>query len=144
VSCFYIFVRLGLANEVLHSSLIAKWKKTGYEKLCCLRCIQTKDMNYQGSTCICRVPKAQIRAGTVVECVHCGASLFVFTRSCVYRVFQVAGGAAPTLSLLWPSSPKIYLGFCPFVQGFIQSPRYLSAVRNACNIAALAVVFGVL
>jgi hypothetical protein len=29
-------------------------------------------MNYQGSTCICRVPKAQVRAGTVVECVHCG------------------------------------------------------------------------
>jgi hypothetical protein len=70
-------------------SLIAKWKKTGYEKLCCLRCIQTKvlltfsirwdvahpffqDMNYQGSTCICRVPKAQVRSGTVVECVHCG------------------------------------------------------------------------
>ena len=23
-------------------SLVAKWKKTGYEKLCCLRCIQTK------------------------------------------------------------------------------------------------------
>jgi len=23
-------------------SLIAKWKKTGYEKLCCLRCIQTR------------------------------------------------------------------------------------------------------
>ncbi|KAI9447949.1 maternal g10 transcript [Lactarius indigo] len=72
------------------ANLIAKWKKTGYEKLCCLRCIQTKvsvnglaswvfiltwihqDMNYQGSTCICRVPKAQVRAGTVVECVHCG------------------------------------------------------------------------
>ena len=72
-------------------SLIAKWKKTGYEKLCCLRCIQTrvrappliadidrtllttsKDMNYQGSTCICRVPKAQVHSGTVVECVHCG------------------------------------------------------------------------
>lgn len=73
-------------------SLIAKWKKTGYEKLCCLRCIQTKvlltsyfaetllthffqDMNYQGSTCICRVPKAQVRSGTVVECVHCGKCL---------------------------------------------------------------------
>ena len=73
------------------NSLLAKWKKTGYEKLCCLRCIQTrvwwsgymiftlkltflnqKDMNYQGSTCICRVPKAQVRSGTVVECVHCG------------------------------------------------------------------------
>ncbi|THH04744.1 hypothetical protein EW146_g10098 [Bondarzewia mesenterica] len=54
------------------ANLIAKWKKAGYEKLCCLRCIQTRDMNYQGSTCICRVPKAQLRAGTVVECVHCG------------------------------------------------------------------------
>lgn len=54
------------------ANLIAKWKKTGYEKLCCLRCIQTRDMNYQGSTCICRVPKAQIRPGTVVECAHCG------------------------------------------------------------------------
>ncbi|KAG6919737.1 hypothetical protein DXG01_001571 [Tephrocybe rancida] len=41
------------------ANLIAKWKKTGYEKLCCLRCIQTRDMNYQGSTCVCRVPKAQ-------------------------------------------------------------------------------------
>jgi hypothetical protein len=33
----------------------------------------TQDMNYQGSTCICRVPKAQLKGGTVVECVHCGA-----------------------------------------------------------------------
>lgn len=31
-----------------------------------------QDMNYQGSTCICRVPKAQVRSGTIVECVHCG------------------------------------------------------------------------
>ncbi|KAJ3537151.1 hypothetical protein NM688_g6731 [Phlebia brevispora] len=58
------------------ANLIAKWKKTGYEKLCCLRCIQTRDMNYQGSTCICRVPKAQVRPGTVVECVHCEDALF--------------------------------------------------------------------
>ncbi|KAJ3828657.1 G10 protein-domain-containing protein [Lentinula raphanica] len=58
------------------ANLIAKWKKPGYEKLCCLRCIQTKDMNYQGSTCICRVPKAQVRSGTVVNCVHCGSSIF--------------------------------------------------------------------
>ncbi|KAI0307083.1 maternal g10 transcript [Multifurca ochricompacta] len=67
-----------LYDWLLKENLIAKWKKTGYEKLCCLRCIQTKasandpDMNYQGSTCVCRVPKAQVRAGTVVECVHCG------------------------------------------------------------------------
>jgi len=28
--------------ELTATSLIAKWKKTGYEKLCCLRCIQTR------------------------------------------------------------------------------------------------------
>ena len=27
---------------VYYISLLAKWKKTGYEKLCCLRCIQTR------------------------------------------------------------------------------------------------------
>ena len=26
-------------------NLIAKWRKNGYEKLCCLRCIQSKDTN---------------------------------------------------------------------------------------------------
>ena len=36
------------------ANLIAKWKKQGYERLCCLRCIQPKDTNY-GNTCICRV-----------------------------------------------------------------------------------------
>lgn len=35
----------------------------------------TQDMNYEGSTCICRVPRAQLRPGTFVECVHCGTSL---------------------------------------------------------------------
>lgn len=77
------------SNTHTHThSLIAKWKKTGYEKLCCARCIQSRvsclshclsparrpddatyeqqDMNYAGSTCICRVPKAQLREGTVV------------------------------------------------------------------------------
>ncbi|OCF43786.1 bud site selection protein 31 [Kwoniella heveanensis CBS 569] len=54
------------------ANLIAKWKKNGYEKLCCVRCIQTKDMNFQGSTCICRVPKAQLKKGMVIECPHCG------------------------------------------------------------------------
>ncbi|SGY66806.1 BQ5605_C004g02708 [Microbotryum silenes-dioicae] len=67
--------------RILFSSLIAKWKKQGYEKLCCARCIQSRtllcacasqDMNYAGSTCICRVPKAQLKAGVVVECTHCG------------------------------------------------------------------------
>ncbi|KAG5440677.1 hypothetical protein PCK2_000265, partial [Pneumocystis canis] len=30
-------------------NLIAKWKKNGYEKLCCLRCIQTKEMNFNST-----------------------------------------------------------------------------------------------
>lgn len=34
-----------------------------------------QDMNYQGSTCICRVPKGQLRPGTIVECTHCGERL---------------------------------------------------------------------
>lgn len=31
-------------------------------------------MNYAGSTCICRVPKAHLKDGIVVECTHCGKS----------------------------------------------------------------------
>lgn len=76
----------------LYASLIAKWRKQGYEKLCCLRCIQTnvsilsqirtvvvadlrecdQASNFQGSTCICRIPKAQLKKGQVVECNNCG------------------------------------------------------------------------
>ncbi|KAI9094424.1 G10 protein [Phlyctochytrium arcticum] len=51
--------------------LIAKWKKTGYEKLCCLRCIQPRDTNY-GTMCICRVPRDKLRDEKAVECLHCG------------------------------------------------------------------------
>eukprot|EP01135_Chromosphaera_perkinsii_P011133 Nk52_evm42s2340 gene=Nk52_evmTU42s2340 len=53
-------------------NLIAKWRKTGYENLCCLRCIQSRDTNY-GTLCVCRVPASK-REGDkkVVECVHCG------------------------------------------------------------------------
>ena len=36
-----------------------------------------QDMNYAGSTCICRVPKAHLKDGTVVECTHCGNLSFV-------------------------------------------------------------------
>ena len=52
-------------------NLIAKWKKSGYEKLCCLLCIQSKDHNY-GTTCICRVPKAKLEEGKIVQCINCG------------------------------------------------------------------------
>ncbi|CBZ55915.1 putative G10 protein [Neospora caninum Liverpool] len=54
------------------AKLIAKWKKPGYEKLCCLRCIQASDQNFS-TTCICRVPKNCL-ADTQqnIQCVHCG------------------------------------------------------------------------
>ncbi|KAL5718931.1 hypothetical protein ACHQM5_011782 [Ranunculus cassubicifolius] len=52
-------------------NLIAKWKKPGYERLCCLQCMQTRDHNF-GSTCVCRVPKQMREESRVIECVHCG------------------------------------------------------------------------
>ncbi|KAG0087404.1 Component of the SF3b subcomplex of the U2 snRNP [Podila epicladia] len=52
-------------------NLIAKWKKAGYEKVCCLRCIQPKDTNF-GTTCVCRVPRDMLEDGKVIECIHCG------------------------------------------------------------------------
>lgn len=79
-----------LKEHIADQSLIAKWKKQGYENLCCLRCIQTRDTNF-GTNCICRVPKAKMEEvylhscytpyntlhnifvqGKIVECVHCG------------------------------------------------------------------------
>ncbi|KAJ3083656.1 Component of the SF3b subcomplex of the U2 snRNP [Quaeritorhiza haematococci] len=53
------------------AALIAKWKKPGYEKLCCLRCIQPRDTNF-GTTCVCRVPKEKLEEDRVIECLHCG------------------------------------------------------------------------
>lgn len=60
-----------LKEKIADANLIAKWKKSGYENLCCLRCIQTRDTNF-GTNCICRVPKSKLEEGRVVECVHCG------------------------------------------------------------------------
>lgn len=59
-------------NEKLaDGNLIAKWKKPGFENLCCLRCIQARDTNF-GTNCICRVPKNQLEEDKIIECVHCG------------------------------------------------------------------------
>merc|ERR1712157_464303 len=33
-----------LKYQYADANLIAKWKRTGYEKLCCVRCIQSRDM----------------------------------------------------------------------------------------------------
>lgn len=58
-------------ESIADKNLIAKWKKQGYENLCCLRCIQTRDTNF-GTNCVCRVPKSKLQEGKVIECVHCG------------------------------------------------------------------------
>lgn len=59
-------------NEKLaDANLIAKWKKPGYENLCCLRCIQSRDTNF-GTNCICRVPRKQREEERLIECNHCG------------------------------------------------------------------------
>lgn len=60
-----------LKNGYADAMLIAKWKKQGYEKLCCTRCIQTKETNFR-STCICRVPKEQMKENQDIQCVNCG------------------------------------------------------------------------
>ncbi|KAF2488564.1 cell cycle control protein cwf14 [Lophium mytilinum] len=60
-----------IKNGYADAMLIAKWKKMGYEKLCCVRCIQTKETNFS-STCICRVPREQLKDGQDIQCVSCG------------------------------------------------------------------------
>lgn len=58
-------------NNIIDSNLILKWKKPGYEKLCCLNCVEKNNHN-SGSTCICRVPKKDILNDSVIECKNCG------------------------------------------------------------------------
>ncbi|CAD7948189.1 unnamed protein product [Amoebophrya sp. A120] len=58
-------------EKYVNASLIAKWRKPGYERLCCLKCIQPKDSNH-GTTCICRVPNHKLHNKGIIECQHCG------------------------------------------------------------------------
>lgn len=63
-----------LKNRLADRQLIAKWKKKGYEKLCCLGCIQRKETNH-GNVCICRIPRAQLLEKdrtTFQQCKNCG------------------------------------------------------------------------
>lgn len=68
-----------LRHKLGDKQLIAKWRRAGYEKLCCMQCIQPSEFNRQG-TCICRVPRVQLereaqtksRDLTFDQCAHCG------------------------------------------------------------------------
>lgn len=55
-------------------NLIAKWKKQGYENLCCLRCIQQRDTNF-GTNCICRVPKPKLEEVSSFIALLCSGHL---------------------------------------------------------------------
>lgn len=59
-----------LREKIADADLIAKWKKAGYERLCCMRCANLANHSF-GTTCVCRVPKKDLDAGTT-ECVNCG------------------------------------------------------------------------
>jgi bud site selection protein 31 len=65
--CVDFAIKQGYAD----AGLMAKWKKQGFEKLCCLRCIQPKDTNF-ATACVCRVPKKDLEEGKLIECTHCG------------------------------------------------------------------------
>lgn len=67
-----------LKQKYTNADLIAKWKKKGYENLCCVNCIITSEKNH-GNTCICRVPRATLAKNKSeddpresVECITCG------------------------------------------------------------------------
>ena len=60
-----------IKNKFADRILIAKWKKNGYEKLCCLLCIQNSKHNF-GNVCICRVPKNRLSDNKLVQCTNCG------------------------------------------------------------------------
>jgi bud site selection protein 31 len=55
------------------AGLIAKWKKQGFERLCCVKCSQPLDTN-NGTVCICRVPKKNMGENDKVQCVNCGCT----------------------------------------------------------------------
>uniref|UniRef100_A0A0A9WBP5 Protein BUD31 n=1 Tax=Lygus hesperus TaxID=30085 RepID=A0A0A9WBP5_LYGHE len=60
-----------LDKRIADANLISKWKKSGYENLCCLRCIQ-QDTSFN-TTCICRVPKKDLSDDRQeFECLNCG------------------------------------------------------------------------
>mmetsp|Transcript_25521 Transcript_25521/g.76942 ORF Transcript_25521/g.76942 Transcript_25521/m.76942 type:complete len:214 (-) Transcript_25521:1153-1794(-) len=61
--------------KIVDAALIAKWKKQGYETLCSLTAIQTRDTSH-GTTNLCRVPLTKRRADAIrpsqtTGCISC-------------------------------------------------------------------------
>lgn len=61
-----------LDEKLADAALIARWKKPGYEGLCCMRCIQQGETGF-GGVCVCRVPREErLGAEHSLECQNCG------------------------------------------------------------------------
>ena len=62
-------LRNGFANELL----IARWKKAGFERLCCLRCLAKTEEAAVKAACICRVPPDCLEEDQrALSCAKCG------------------------------------------------------------------------
>eukprot|EP00127_Corallochytrium_limacisporum_P001359 Clim_evm15s53 gene=Clim_evmTU15s53 len=62
-----------LENDIGDRNLIAKWKKPGYDRLCCLKCMNPGQTNF-ATQCVCRVPKKDLADHQDVECTTCGCT----------------------------------------------------------------------
>jgi bud site selection protein 31 len=52
-------------RKLADAGLIGKWKKQGYEKLCCLACVQPANSQFRG-VCVCRVPRKDLEDGKLI------------------------------------------------------------------------------
>lgn len=65
-------------NKMINGALSQKWLEQGYERLCSLHAIDSRNFNFGGS-CICRVPRAKLRedqrgvASLFNGCLGCGS-----------------------------------------------------------------------
>jgi len=60
-----------LKEKWANGALIAKWKKSGYDNLCCVSCVLPSNFTH-GGVCVCRVPRKEMDKEKFIECMHCG------------------------------------------------------------------------
>lgn len=67
-----------LHEKIVDKLLIAKWSKKGYERLCCLRCINKQEFLTGDKVCICRTPKKDLKINkkktATLACTLCGCN----------------------------------------------------------------------
>lgn len=58
-------------RRIVDAALVAKWKKPGFGRLCCVQCVAADSQ--AGTKCICRVPEERRPAESrAIECRSCG------------------------------------------------------------------------